>query len=290
MKTFYLLPVLVFFLYSCSSDSEGNSGDDDNPGANLDFTGYVQTFLQTGDELVHSYEEDKWMQTTVEGDMMLDLQYDAEDNLVRIVETRNGNLIDLQYEYDSAGELSKILEYDVESESFQERSFNYSGNRLEVSKIDGGQVVFTFQDDRLLKFEDFSASGLVHSEEYAYDSRGNITENRVYSNISDIYEITEVFGYEYDDANNPLAPFFNTYQIPFLIYASKEKLYNYELTTAVRAFGPNNREVTIYPESYTENQKLEIENEYEGNDITFQTLIHRPSETVIQTLEFLYND
>lgn len=297
MKLHFSTLIISLFLFSCSSDSPSDTNDDDpsEPSEINNFVGYTQTFNQTGDVYSYTYEDDKWLNLEVNGNLWVELTYNENDQLVRITEDRENFFTDLQFEYDDSGNLSSVKEYDDVSNSFMERDITYSGNTVEVQKLNtteenSGQVVFTFNNDRFSKFEDFDGDAmLVHSDELQYDNRGNVIQNTIYTSYSGL-SLTEVFGYEYDEQPNPQEDFFQEYTLAFLIWGSKNKFFNYEISTAIRMFGPNNRIANIYPATYTENQKLEIEVDYDGDIITTQTFIFRPEEAVIQVLEYLYSE
>ncbi|TQI72142.1 YD repeat-containing protein [Gramella sp. Hel_I_59] len=293
MKLRYLLFVFSVVLFSCSSDDSSNV-EEGNPAITGDFVGYTQTFNQSGDVYDYTYEDGKWLSMEVNGDLWIELQYNDEDQLVRITENSQNFSTDLQFGYDESGQLISVQEYDESTDSFMPREITYSGDVIKVDKLstgdNSGRVVFTFDNDQLSKFEDFNGdSMLLHSDELEYDEGGNVIQNTIFTSYSGL-SITEVFGYEYDDKPNPLAGFFQNYTLPFLIYGSKAKLVNYEISTAIRAFGTNNRITNIYPASYSENQKLDIEVDYNGEQITTQTFIFRPQEAVIQVIEFLYSE
>lgn len=298
MKNFHLL-FLTFLALSFNACSNDDSPQEQEKGNEVlgNFIGYEQTYSQTGDIYKTVFEEGKFLSTTINGEKKLDIEYNDADELVRITEYSNGELFtDLKYTYDESGNLAGVSEYDMESGNFKTRELIESGNKVEVKKLNttennSGKVVFTFENDRFSLFEDFNSNGdLLHSDDLTYDSDGNVVKNSVYTFYEGLGSVTEVFGYEYDDKKNPMEYFYQEYTLPFLIYASKQKLYSYEITTAIRAFGPNNRNKNIYPSSYSENQRLDIEVEYEGDAIKSQTFIFRPQEAVIQYLEFLYSE
>lgn len=298
MKNFGWLYAFCFSVVLLSCSGEDSPRDDGEESGNIgNFIGYKQTYSQSGDVYEHSYADGKLLKTTINGQTKLEVDYNDSDQLVRMTEYVAGEVYtDLKYSYDSSGELSAVEEYDAESGNFVNRQINWSGDKLEVQKLNttqanSGRVVFTFNNGRLDLFEDFNGSGtLLHSDDLSYDASGNVTQNSVYTFYEGLGSITEVFGYEYDDKANPLQYFFQNYTLPFLIFGSKQKLYNYEITTALRAFGPNNRVKNIYPSTYSENQKLDIEVEYDGDAIMSQTFIFRPEDAVIQYLEFLYSE
>ncbi|MCM4155567.1 hypothetical protein [Gramella sp. AN32] len=295
MKLRFCTIILSILISSCSSDSATDSNDDNPVGISGDFVGYTTTFNQTGTIYNYTYEDGKWLSLEVNGDLWVEIEYNDNDELVRITEDREDIFTDIQFEYDGSGSLIAVKEFDAESNSFKDRAITYSGNIVELEKLNtteenSGKVVFTFNDDRFMKFEDFDGDAmLVHSDELQYDSSGNVIQNKIFTSYSGL-TITEEFGYEYDDMANPLQDFFQDYTLAFLIYGSKVKFFNYEISTAIRVFGPNNRTANIYPSSYTENQKLDIENEYNGTTIKTQSLIFRPENAVIQVNEFLYSE
>jgi len=101
------------------------------------------------------------------------------------------------FKYDNAGRLSKTEHYfKMDGKDFELRStrtFEYSG--LNISKV-------YFNDPTTGK------TSLVY--EYAYDNRGNVINEKYYSNFGPEPELSSETSYKYDDYKNPYQIFKKT--------------------------------------------------------------------------------
>ena len=93
------------------------------------------------------------------------------------------------YEYDKASRLSKIKNYyKGDGEGFKYISF----------------LTFEYKSSNIVKVNLHEASGkITHYNVFAYDNKGNVINEKYYSNVDRTNELISEFSYKYDNYKNP---------------------------------------------------------------------------------------
>lgn len=290
----FLAIAFIAIAFAACSKSDNPTNDDSGQTANLTLENYVQTFPGSGDVVTHYFDNGRWTGADKNGENGLDLEYDNEGRIIRLVEYANGGVWDdLKFHYDSSGKMSSVEQLNLDGDAYITRSVEYSGNKINIQRIayNEGTIQLSFDGDmNITGFDEINAyDELLHSEKYRYDEQGNIAEVEYFHDYS-FYQDSGVLKHTYDTEVNPMFEIYADNQLPIMIWGTENIFFRYKITDFVKTIGPNNRIATVYPENYPMDYQMNLENEYYKGYLSKQTLKAKATGEVSQTVEFNYRE